>query len=146
MAEMGLNLQKAWLSSCSKGLLSSCGVRASYCGELSCCRAGTPGMQASVVVVLWLILPMACGISPSPGTKPCSRMGKRFVTTEYSGKSNSERLKPPLLVCCCLFLPSVFKMYAHMLRYLCLGAYLQMYILSCWINPFSFGFNLFYLI
>ena len=53
-----------------------CGVRASRCGEVSCCRAGTPGMQASVVVVLWLIGPMACGIFPDQGLKPCSLHGQ----------------------------------------------------------------------
>ena len=77
MAEVGLNCCMWALSSCSKwGLLSSCCMRASHCGEVSCCGAETLRVQASVVAMLWLICPMACVIFPDLGLKPCSLHGQ----------------------------------------------------------------------
>ena len=41
------------------------------CGQFSCCRAQALGAQASVVVVLGLSCPIACGIFLNQGSNQC---------------------------------------------------------------------------
>ena len=52
------------------GLLSSCGVQASHCGSISCCRAWALG-TGLIVVAPGLCCSMACGIFPAQGSNPC---------------------------------------------------------------------------
>ena len=60
LAALGLRCCMWTFSSCGKrGLLLSCGARASHCGGFSCCGAWALGMQASVVVALGL---SSCGL------------------------------------------------------------------------------------
>ena len=59
-------------SSCSeKGLLPSCGARASLCSGFSCCRAQALGVQASVVVAHGLSCSVACWIFPDQESNRC---------------------------------------------------------------------------
>ena len=58
-------------SSCSeRGLLSSCGGRASRCSSFSFCRAWALGRGASVVVIHWLRCP--CGIFLDKRSNQCT--------------------------------------------------------------------------
>ena len=50
-----------------QGLLSSCGVRASHCGGLSCCGARALGHVGLNAVVHGLSSSAACGICPHQG-------------------------------------------------------------------------------
>ena len=52
------------------GLFSSCGVMASHCGGLSCCKAWALGIL-DLVVVKGLICSLACGIFPDQGLNLC---------------------------------------------------------------------------
>ena len=71
LAVLGLHCCKRAFSSCGEwGLLSSWGVQASHCGGFSCCRAQALE-QSSVVVVLKLSCPKACGIFPNQEWNPC---------------------------------------------------------------------------
>ena len=63
----GYSLLHAGFLCCGEwGLLWSCGVWAFHCGGFSCC-----GARGSVVVVLGLSCPMACGIFLDRGLSPC---------------------------------------------------------------------------
>ena len=68
MAALGLSCCGCFflLVEASRGLLSSCGAWASYCGGFSCCRA-----WASVVVVYRLSCSTARGVFLDQGLNPC---------------------------------------------------------------------------
>ena len=79
----------AWtFSSCGeRGLLSSCGVWASYCFGFSCCGVWTlQGTWASVAVVHRLSCSVARGV-PRPGIEPTSpALAGRFLITGQTKK------------------------------------------------------------
>ena len=103
MADLSLHCSGQAFSSCSEwGLLSSCGVRASHCGGLSCCRAqalehagfSSWGVQAELLQGIW-DLPRAPGIKPVP---PALAIG--FLTFDHQASPSPSFL---LLLLCDLF-------------------------------------------
>ena len=59
-------------SSCSEqGLLSSCGIHASYYSGFSCCRARVLEHEDSVAMAHGLNCPAGCGIFPDQGSNLC---------------------------------------------------------------------------
>ena len=83
------NCCKRAFSSCGeRGLLSSCGMRASHCSGFSCCRAWILGMRAVVAAVHGLSCFMECAIFLGPGAEPVSlALQDGFLTTGPPGKS-----------------------------------------------------------
>ena len=72
LAVLGIHCCALAFSSCSKkGLLSTCGARASHCGGFSYCKHGLWGAWASAIVVHRLSCSVACGIFPDQGENPC---------------------------------------------------------------------------
>ena len=71
-AALGLCCCMWAFSSCGKkGLLASCGVRASHCGGLSCCRARALEHMGSVIVAQVLSCSAGHGNFLDPGSNPC---------------------------------------------------------------------------
>ena len=96
------------LSGCSEqGLLSSCGVKASYCSGFPCCRAQALGTQASTAVARrlqsmgsgvkaqGLSCPTACAILPGQGSNMSSALAGGFLTSGPPGSPPFPHFKGP---------------------------------------------------
>ena len=71
----------------SRGLLSSCGERASPCGGFSCCCAQALGCRGFSSCGAWALLPRGMWNLPRPGIKPVSpSLAGRFLSTGQPGK------------------------------------------------------------
>ena len=67
---------------------STCSMQASYCGDLSCCRARALECMGSVAVAQGLSCPMACEIFLDQGSSPHSALALvgTLLTTGPIGK------------------------------------------------------------
>ena len=76
-------LQLQWVS-----IPSTCSMQASYCGDLSCCRARALECMGSVAVAQGLSCPMACEIFLDQGSSPHSALALvgTLLTTGPIGK------------------------------------------------------------